>query len=345
MAAVLVAAGYGVASLLGSLDAPYLPGASSAGSSPVPTALHGGQSTASDGPASSDRAGARLVPDGATSGAGQARVEPPEWSDVESITPLVLPTSAEPWPPATTAIRDRSVVAAAVEPSPLMEISAIGRAASAERPPPLSARAETSVSDDPRPHAKLLDVRAMPTEEDAWRGAAESVTIRSAPVQPRIDVAVARFDAPEPAPTQVAASAYAAAKPQSAMQASVDVPAAAAHVGELRTHIVMDGDSLPKLAGRYLDDPERSGEIFELNRELLEHPELLPIGVELKIPSRALPRPADVAEVPREASLVSRDSALDGMVPVRPIPPAASFKPRAQLLQPLPSGWQRDAGR
>jgi nucleoid-associated protein YgaU len=54
-----------------------------------------------------------------------------------------------------------------------------------------------------------------------------------------------------------------------------------------RLHIVVDGDSLERLANRYLDDPRRSREIFELNRELLANPDLLPIGVELKIPERS----------------------------------------------------------
>ena len=39
-----------------------------------------------------------------------------------------------------------------------------------------------------------------------------------------------------------------------------------------RTHVVIDGDSLEKLAGRYLDDPRRAAEIYELNRELLANP-------------------------------------------------------------------------
>lgn len=51
-----------------------------------------------------------------------------------------------------------------------------------------------------------------------------------------------------------------------------------------RTHIVTDGDSLPRLAERYLGDRGRSTEIYELNREQLTHPELLPLGLELKLP-------------------------------------------------------------
>ena len=53
-----------------------------------------------------------------------------------------------------------------------------------------------------------------------------------------------------------------------------------------RSHIIVDGDSLAKLANRYLGDPQRSGEIFAMNRAVLSSPELLPIGVELKIPEK-----------------------------------------------------------
>jgi nucleoid-associated protein YgaU len=53
-----------------------------------------------------------------------------------------------------------------------------------------------------------------------------------------------------------------------------------------RIHTVVDGDSLEKLAARYLRDAKRSGEIYALNRDVLASPELLPIGAELKLPRR-----------------------------------------------------------
>ncbi len=51
-----------------------------------------------------------------------------------------------------------------------------------------------------------------------------------------------------------------------------------------RTHKIVDGDTLTALAERYLGSSLRAGEIFEANRDLLFDPQLLPIGVELKIP-------------------------------------------------------------
>lgn len=49
-------------------------------------------------------------------------------------------------------------------------------------------------------------------------------------------------------------------------------------------HIVANGDTLEKLAERYLNDSGRALEIFDLNRDQLSNPHLLPIGVELRMP-------------------------------------------------------------
>lgn len=53
---------------------------------------------------------------------------------------------------------------------------------------------------------------------------------------------------------------------------------------EERIHIVHPGDSLERLAKRYLGDEGRAIELFDLNRQVLENPHLLPIGAELRIP-------------------------------------------------------------
>jgi nucleoid-associated protein YgaU len=58
-------------------------------------------------------------------------------------------------------------------------------------------------------------------------------------------------------------------------------------------HKIVDGDTLPKLAERYLGSADRAWEIYEANRELLPSPELLPIGVELTIPPWPAPTPRD----------------------------------------------------
>jgi hypothetical protein len=104
-----------------------------------------------------------------------------------------------------------------------------------------------------------------------------------------------------------------------------------------RRHIVVDGDSLARLAGRYLDDPRRADEIFEANRGVLTDPELLPIGVELVIPSEA----ATAFELDSPQSLLPKAVAIHapataGLVPVRPIPAAPQLVPRAHLSLPMP---------
>lgn len=60
-----------------------------------------------------------------------------------------------------------------------------------------------------------------------------------------------------------------------------------------RWHVVSDGDSLARLAERYLNDASRAAEIFEENRNVLSNPDVLPIGVELRIPEAGA-RPATV---------------------------------------------------
>ena len=54
---------------------------------------------------------------------------------------------------------------------------------------------------------------------------------------------------------------------------------------EERTHEIQNGDTLAKLAKYYLGDAGRALEIFDLNRDKLANPHLLPIGAELRIPA------------------------------------------------------------
>jgi hypothetical protein len=104
-----------------------------------------------------------------------------------------------------------------------------------------------------------------------------------------------------------------------------------------RKHIVVDGDSLEKLATRYLDDPQRGNEIFDANRELLASPDLLPIGAELVIPNRTSTAAPDLLKSQSStANGATIRAASHNLVPVRPIPPATNLVPRAQLLPPRP---------
>jgi nucleoid-associated protein YgaU len=64
------------------------------------------------------------------------------------------------------------------------------------------------------------------------------------------------------------------------------------------THKIADGDTLPALAERYLGSANRAMEIFEANRGVLASPQLLPIGVELKLPPRQVLDRASPAQAP-----------------------------------------------
>ncbi|MEX2114956.1 MAG: LysM peptidoglycan-binding domain-containing protein, partial [Pirellulales bacterium] len=56
-------------------------------------------------------------------------------------------------------------------------------------------------------------------------------------------------------------------------------------------HRIADGDTLSKLAQQYLGRGDRYLEIYDRNRDVLSNPDLLPIGVVLKIPRTAATPP------------------------------------------------------
>jgi hypothetical protein len=51
-----------------------------------------------------------------------------------------------------------------------------------------------------------------------------------------------------------------------------------------RTHRIVDGDTLERIAERYLGDGTRGAEIFEANRTILDDPQILPLGKVIRIP-------------------------------------------------------------
>ena len=74
---------------------------------------------------------------------------------------------------------------------------------------------------------------------------------------------------------------------------------AAAEPAAPQTHRIQDGDTLSKLAAKYLGSANREREIFEMNRDVLETPDLLPIGIDILIPSRtAVVTPVGLGEEP-----------------------------------------------
>jgi nucleoid-associated protein YgaU len=57
-------------------------------------------------------------------------------------------------------------------------------------------------------------------------------------------------------------------------------------VAKPRKYLLRDGDSLERLAERFLGDKARAAEIFEMNRHVLSRADLLPVGAEIVLPAR-----------------------------------------------------------
>lgn len=90
----------------------------------------------------------------------------------------------------------------------------------------------------------------------------------------------------------------------------------------VRTHRVADGDTLSKLAQRYLGAGARYLEIFEFNRGTLQTPNVLPIGATLRIP----PRGASPAAIQAESATGAMpNGSADAPKPLAPIQPGALF--------------------
>jgi nucleoid-associated protein YgaU len=197
------------------------------------------------------------------------------------------------------------------------------------------------------PRARLRDEAPRPLEIELHRPAPKE----SIPQPTNVAVAQpASFDDPIRAPVNSSIelppwpSEEEANIGNTAVQATITRPEGPSQIeaenGEPRTHIVVDGDSLERLAGLYLDDPRRAGEIYQANRELLTTPDLLPIGVELKIPNRSILPAIDSLSpqsfVPRAVAVHSSPTTPSALVPVRPVPGTSDVVPRAQLANPLP---------
>jgi hypothetical protein len=183
-----------------------------------------------------------------------------------------------------------------------VQINATQGLAAAAPPPHVTQSNYLSPRESFEPRAKLRDEAPRPLDFDS-RPPTSFATINASHNEPVDFAPIAPAVAPPPWPEPVESNGP-------------------------RTHVVVDGDSLERLAGRYLDDSSRANEIYEANRELLASPDLLPIGAELVIPKHTRSATFDTASP--QTSLAS-----DGGI-LRPIPPAGNVSPRAQLLSPRP---------
>jgi hypothetical protein len=94
---------------------------------------------------------------------------------------------------------------------------------------------------------------------------------------------------------------------------------------------------LERLASRYLSDPRRGREIYELNRDLLSAPDLLPIGAELKIPDQVASASWDQRGFPPNSANARPGGEIgrQNMTPARPASAPQGIIPRAQLAPPV----------
>lgn len=121
----------------------------------------------------------------------------------------------------------------------------------------------------------------------AGRGDAEVPVPRRAPT-PKLSDRFTRLEEETTVPAQTTVSSMVEPDPPvpADRQASSSASFSRGRAAMVR-HQIVDGDSLPELALRYLGDRQRGGELYQLNRDVLENPDLLPIGCVIKIPFRS----------------------------------------------------------
>jgi hypothetical protein len=318
LAAILLAVGFGVARLMGVPDAPWhvslgggsLTRAPSDDKLPVPNAT----TVRANTPAND----ARLVPDYSSDNPYRVRADVSAPPQVQSSLSEMTVSNGTTTQPSIAFSGDHQPSLQNFEPR-------IKLRDEAPRPLDFESRAAATVYSSPAiplPSGDNPPVAAARTAAADWRASglspAEFVSN---------SVGAATINASYSHPAETPTNTPTVAPPPWFEPAEASGP---------RTHVVVDGDSLERLAGRYLDDSSRGREIYEANRELLASPDLLPIGAELVIPEQKN-RAAFEATSP-QSSLASDPplrAATNGIDRFRPIPPAPHVLPRAQLLQPV----------
>ncbi len=326
LACTLVVVGFGVAKFLGQPVLPML--VVSSGSSQAPPAPVAAQTTNVASNSSQTAGRVRLLPDTSIkhsdAAAANATVAMPESPRLGSTLAPVLASSdrasISPMPPAVDVVPISS--------APFVAFAAPRATLRNEAPRPIGV--------DPQSPAAI---RRIPSE---WEDVADPYKVAGPSTEP------ANWSAPQllntgyanagqSAPTATPASYSAPANPAAESQAAPPPWPMPVESAEPRTHIVVDGDSLERLASRYLSDPQRSREIYELNRAVLSAPDLLPIGAELKIPERVASASWDRRGFQPNSANATSDREIDRekVTPVRPASAPQGIIPRAQLAPPV----------
>ena len=105
---------------------------------------------------------------------------------------------------------------------------------------------------------------------------------------------------------------------------SLSLPAAPRAGEPVRTHKIVDGDTLETLAERYLGSAEHWVEIYEANRDVLSSPQILPIAVKLKIPPRR--RGGSTTAAGKDVPAASNAPHDSDVMPKRPLVPISGYR-------------------
>ena len=95
-----------------------------------------------------------------------------------------------------------------------------------------------------------------------------------------------------------------------------------------RTHRVVDGDTLARLAKRYWGDEKLAAALFNANQATLSSPDPLPLGVTLRIPAQPPQTPVAVEAKPVVTPAVVKQPLTSDPTsePLAPIPPGSFGK-------------------
>ena len=126
---------------------------------------------------------------------------------------------------------------------------------------------------------------------DPWRPSTKAPPLRTEPIAPRVGKVRDAFDEP-------------LERRQADGRASEESSAATAPL----VYRVQKGDTLSSLAARYLGSSERFWELFKANRDRLRNPDLLPVGLEIRIPlDGTAPRTVPPPTIERPLTPLSRE--------------------------------------
>ena len=163
----------------------------------------------------------------------------------------------------------------------LKHAAELKREISEKRWTPYFSDVETDVSSPAAPPEAVAGTteRTLPTWKDIASGSAED---------PFADD-VENYDSPLPAPDpiQYETPAVAESVPVEPIDSEIPGDAMESVLSPARFHEVQRGDTLSSIAGKYLGSQVRFPEIFEANRDLLNSPNDLQIGMRLRIPNAA----------------------------------------------------------